>query len=169
MQKPTIHQYKNDGGAFVQIRFHTKLLQLDLTGEDLAEIHYGNTSSTIPEPNTSCPDLDSEEESRSHAAFPEMFPEFASPADFLDSSNYGEHQTENFDANRFFNLLNSSSEPAYKGCTTETELSINMKMLATKTNYGLSEGAFNDVCGTMRNLIGGRIKSHLRSDSQKNS
>ncbi|KAL9680330.1 hypothetical protein QQ045_018208 [Rhodiola kirilowii] len=58
----------------------------------------------------------------------------------------------------FFNLLNSSSEPAYEGCTTETELSINMKMLATKANYGFSKGAFNAICGTMKNLIGGENK-----------
>ncbi|CAM8959030.1 unnamed protein product [Rhodiola kirilowii] len=94
----------------------------------------------------------------SHASFAEMFPDFASPNDIPQWSNFGEQQIQNVEVNRFFNLLNSSSEPAYKGCTTETELSINMKMLATKANYGFSEGAFNAMCGTMKILIGGGNK-----------
>ncbi|CAM8972027.1 unnamed protein product [Rhodiola kirilowii] len=84
-----------------------------------------------------------------------MVPDIATTDDIPESSNYIEHQTNNFEASRFFNLLNSCGEPAYKGCTTETELSINMKILATKANYGLSEGAFNAVYGMMKNLIGG--------------
>ncbi|CAM8994578.1 unnamed protein product [Rhodiola kirilowii] len=96
--------------------------------EDLADIQYVNTSPTLPESTTIYQVLDSKEESWSHEAFPEMIPNFASPVDITESSNLGEHQTENFEANRFFNLLNSSLEPAYEGCTTETEFSINMKM-----------------------------------------
>ncbi|KAL9683795.1 hypothetical protein QQ045_021220 [Rhodiola kirilowii] len=75
-----------------------------------------------------------------------------------DETHLNYQQYENPEANRFFNLLNSCSEPAYEGCTTETELSINMKMLATKANYGFSEGAFNAICGTMKNMIGGENK-----------
>ncbi|KAL9673980.1 hypothetical protein QQ045_030244 [Rhodiola kirilowii] len=121
------------------------------------EMEYVNTYPTIPRPVTVDPVLDSEEENSTydHAAFPDIVHDFARPAEILESSNFGEHQTENFEVNRFFTLLNSSSGPAYEGCTTETELSINMKMLATKANYGLSEGAFNAVCGTMKNLIWG--------------
>ncbi|CAM8943456.1 unnamed protein product [Rhodiola kirilowii] len=131
-----------------------------LHDEDLAEMQYVNTYPTIPHPSTIDPIIDSEEENSTHdnAAFPEIVHDFASPADIPESSTFGEHQTKNFEANRFFNLLNSCSNPAYEGCTTETELSINMKMLATKANYGLSEGAFNVVCGTMKNLIGGENK-----------
>ncbi|CAM8965573.1 unnamed protein product [Rhodiola kirilowii] len=106
-------------------------------------MQYVNTCPTIPDPITVDPVCDSEEDIWSHAAFPEMVPNFASPPDIPESSNFSEHQTDNFEANRFFNLLYSSSKPAYEGCSTETELSINMKMLATKANYGLSEGAYN--------------------------
>ncbi|CAM8999910.1 unnamed protein product [Rhodiola kirilowii] len=140
-----------------------------LHGEDLVEMQYVNTVPTLPEPTTVYPVLNTEEQIWSDEAFPEIVPDIATTTDIPESSNYIEHQTDNFEANRFFNLLNSCGEPAYKGCTTETELSINMKMLATKANYGLSEGAFNAVCGTMKNLIGGRIRSHLPSNSQKNS
>ncbi|KAL9690324.1 hypothetical protein QQ045_010721 [Rhodiola kirilowii] len=156
------HLYKYD--------FTPNYFNWTLHDEDLAEMQYVNTCPTIPEPTTIDRVLDSKEEIWSHTAFPEMVPNFASPADIPESSNFGEHQSKNLEANRFFNLLNSSSEPASEGCTTETELSINMKMLVTKAHYGLSEGAFNTVCGTMKNLIGGggRIRSHLLSSSQKN-
>ncbi|KAL9677038.1 hypothetical protein QQ045_005264 [Rhodiola kirilowii] len=132
-----------------------------LHGEDLVEIEYVNNYPTIPHPITVDPVLDSEEENSTH--------DHGSPADIPESSNFGEHQTENFEANKFFNLLNSCSNPAYEGCTTETELSINMKMLATKATYGLSEGAFNVVCGMMKNLIGGKTISLLLSNNQRNS
>ncbi|CAM8959481.1 unnamed protein product [Rhodiola kirilowii] len=120
--------------------------------EDLVKIEYVNNYPTIPHPITVDPVLDSEEENSTH--------DHGSPADIPESSNFGEHQTENFEANRFFNLLNSCSDPAYEGCTTETELSINMKMLETKATYGLFEGAFNSVCGMMKNLIGGGGKQY---------
>ncbi|CAM8990577.1 unnamed protein product [Rhodiola kirilowii] len=127
--------------------FIPNYLNWTLHGEDLVEIEYVNNYPTIPHPITVDPVLDCEEENSTH--------DHGSPADIPDLSNFGEHQTENFQAKRFFNLLNSCSDPAYEGCTTETELSINMKMLATKATYGLSEGAFNAVCGMMKNLIGG--------------
>ncbi|KAL9679112.1 hypothetical protein QQ045_016967 [Rhodiola kirilowii] len=99
-----------------------------------------------------------------------MVPDFGSPNDIPESSNFSDQQIENVKANRFYNLLILSLEPAYEGCTTETEISINMKMLATKANYGFSEGAFNAICGTMKNLMGGgRIRSYLPSNSQRNS
>ncbi|CAM8882328.1 unnamed protein product [Rhodiola kirilowii] len=126
-------------------------------GEDLVEMEYVNNYSTIPHPITVDPVLDSEEgnSTHDHAASPDIVYDFSSHADIPKSSNFGEHQTENFEATRFFNLLNSCSDPVYEGCTTETELSINMKMLATKVSHGLSEGAFNAVCGMMKNLIEG--------------
>ncbi|CAM8920790.1 unnamed protein product [Rhodiola kirilowii] len=142
-----------------------------LHGEDVVEMEYVNNYSTIPHPITVDPVFDSEEENSTHdhAASADIVYDVASHADIPESSNFGEHQTENFEANRFFNLLNSCSDPAYEGCTTETELSINMKMLATKASYGLSEGAFNAVCGMMKNLIGGRTISLLLSNNQRNS
>ncbi|CAM8903307.1 unnamed protein product [Rhodiola kirilowii] len=139
-------------------RYTPNYFNWTLHSEDLAEMQYVNTCLTIPEPTTIDPVLDSEEEIWSYAAFPVMVPDFPCPADIPESSNFGEHQTENFKANRFFNLINSSLEPTYEGCTTETELSINMKMLATKAHYGLFASAFNTVCGTMKNLIGGENK-----------
>ncbi|CAM8979456.1 unnamed protein product [Rhodiola kirilowii] len=129
-----------------------------LHGEELVEINYVNTVQTQAEPTTSYPLHDTSEQIWTNEAFPTMVPDIATTDDIPESSNYGEHQTDNFKANRFFDLLNTCGEPAYEGCTTETELSINMKMLATKANYGLSEGAFNAVCGTMKNLIGGENK-----------
>ncbi|KAL9672200.1 hypothetical protein QQ045_028450 [Rhodiola kirilowii] len=139
-----------------------------LHGKDLLEIEYENTSATILDPSTYEQINDFGEDIWSHAASPYMDTDFDSHPDIPELSNYGEHRAGNFEANRFFNLLHSSSEPSYKGYTTETELSINMKMLATKANYGLSKGAFNAVCGTMKNLIGGRIKSRILSNSPKN-
>ncbi|CAM8978234.1 unnamed protein product [Rhodiola kirilowii] len=168
MQKQVIHQGKNDGGAFVQIQFHTKLLQLDLTRG-----RSGKNAVRKYSPNSTRTDyinlvLVTEEQIGTDQAVPEMVPDIATTDDIPESSNYIEHQTDNFKANRFFNLLNTCGEPAYEGCTTETELSINMKMLATKANYGLSEGAFNAVCGTMKNLMGGgRIRSLLHSKCKK--
>ncbi|CAM8929118.1 unnamed protein product [Rhodiola kirilowii] len=121
-----------------------------LHGEELAEMQYANTVPTVPEPTGFYPVLDTEEQIWTDEAFP--------TDDIPESSNYNENLTDNFEANKFYNLLNSCGEPAYSGCTTDTELSINMKMLATKATYGLSEGAFNAVCGTMKNLIGGENK-----------
>ncbi|CAM8880997.1 unnamed protein product [Rhodiola kirilowii] len=85
-----------------------------LHGKDLMEMEYVNTYPTIPHPSTVDPVLDSEEENSTHdhAALPEIVHDFASPADILESSNFGEHQTENFEANRFLDLLNSCSDPA---------------------------------------------------------
>ncbi|CAM8891125.1 unnamed protein product [Rhodiola kirilowii] len=128
-----------------------------LHGEDLVEMEYVNSYPIMPQPITVDPVLDSDAEhsTHDHEAFTDNVHEYASDVDIPESSDFCEHQTENFEANRFFNILNSCSDPAYEGCTTDTELSINMKMLATKANYGLSEGAFNAVCDTMKNLIGG--------------
>ncbi|CAM8943732.1 unnamed protein product [Rhodiola kirilowii] len=119
---------------------------------------YANTSPAVPEPPTFYPILDTYVQNSTDEAFSEMVPDIGTTDDIPDSSNYNAHQTDNCEANRFFNILNSCGEPAYSGCTTETELSINIKMLATKANYGLSEGAFNAVCGTMKNLVGGENK-----------
>ncbi|KAL9677352.1 hypothetical protein QQ045_005581 [Rhodiola kirilowii] len=133
--------------------FTEKYFNWTLHGEDLAEIQFVNSCPTIPDPV-----IDSQDEILGHDAFPDMVPDSANPNNIPESSNFGEQQIENVEANIFFNLLNSSYEPAYEGCTTKTELSINMKMLATKANYGFSEGAFNAICGTMKNLIGGENK-----------
>ncbi|CAM8997687.1 unnamed protein product [Rhodiola kirilowii] len=130
-------------------------------------MQYANTFSTVPAPTIFYPVIDTEEHFLHADAFPEMVPEIGTSDDIAESSNYMEHQTENFEANKFFNLLNSCGEPAYSGCTTETELSINMKMLATKANYGLSEGAFNAICGMMKALIGGHKIPSSFKESKK--
>ncbi|CAM8925848.1 unnamed protein product [Rhodiola kirilowii] len=127
-----------------------------LHGEDLAPITYGDPCTDIPGPSTNhtfgnLHDVgnDTNEDEGQDTPTNYCIP---------DSPNLHCQQYENPEANRFFNLLNSCSEPAYEGCTTETELSINMKMLATKANYGFSEGTFNAICGTMKNMIGGDNK-----------
>ncbi|CAM8978362.1 unnamed protein product [Rhodiola kirilowii] len=104
-----------------------------LHGEDLVETDYINNYYIIPHPITD-PVFDYEEQNENHDEAPSRNIVHESHADIPESSN---------------------SDPAYEGCTTETQLSINMKMLATKASYGLSEGAFNAVCGMMKNLIGG--------------
>ncbi|KAL9687164.1 hypothetical protein QQ045_031562 [Rhodiola kirilowii] len=55
-------------------------------------------------------------------------------------------------AMEFYNLFKSTCDPAYEGCTTETELSMHMKLLQTKTDYNLSEAAYNSICQILQGL-----------------
>ncbi|KAL9663276.1 hypothetical protein QQ045_028115 [Rhodiola kirilowii] len=55
-------------------------------------------------------------------------------------------------AREFYSLFKSSCDPAYEGCTTETELSFHMKLLQTKTDYNLSESAYNSICQLIQRL-----------------
>ncbi|CAM9000576.1 unnamed protein product [Rhodiola kirilowii] len=57
-------------------------------------------------------------------------------------------------ARNFYNLFKSSCDPAIEGCTTETELSMHMKLLQIKTDYNLSEAAYNSICQIIQSLAG---------------
>ncbi|KAL9667674.1 hypothetical protein QQ045_002038 [Rhodiola kirilowii] len=59
----------------------------------------------------------------------------------------------NEDASKFYDLFQSSCQPVFEGCTSETQLSISMKLLQTKTDHGLSEAAYDSLCGTINNLL----------------
>ncbi|CAM8940897.1 unnamed protein product [Rhodiola kirilowii] len=67
-------------------------------------------------------------------------------------------QTETLDdhpnetAQSFYDLISASTNPAYEGCTTETELSSHMKLLQTKADYGLSVSAYDSICDYVQSL-----------------
>ncbi|CAM8944359.1 unnamed protein product [Rhodiola kirilowii] len=61
--------------------FTPKYFNWTLDGEDLAEIQYVDSCSTIPDPSAVDPIIDSQNEFQSHDAFPDMVPDFASPND----------------------------------------------------------------------------------------
>ncbi|CAM8923732.1 unnamed protein product [Rhodiola kirilowii] len=123
---------------FYKYGFTLKYYNWTLHGEDLAEITYAYACPNVLDPSTVDPFFTSHHDIFGHAGIRDMVHDFSTPNDIPKSSNIGDQQIENAEANRFFDLLNSSSEPAYEGCTTETELSINIKMLATKANYRFS-------------------------------
>ncbi|CAM8892135.1 unnamed protein product [Rhodiola kirilowii] len=58
----------------------------------------------------------------------------------------------NVAAQHFYQLFNASCNPAYEGCTTETELSMHMKLLQTKSDYGMSTAAYDFICDIMQSL-----------------
>ncbi|CAM9000392.1 unnamed protein product [Rhodiola kirilowii] len=71
-----------------------------LHGEDLVETEYVNNYSTVPHPITGDPIFDYEEENSNHdqSPSPNIVYEHASHADISESSNLGEHQTDNSEA-----------------------------------------------------------------------
>ncbi|CAM8978357.1 unnamed protein product [Rhodiola kirilowii] len=73
-----------------------------LHGEDLVEMEYVNLSQNMPQPITVDPVLESEDEYSNH-----------------DHAAFPDH-------------VHEFANPAYEGCTTDTELSINMKMQQQK-------------------------------------
>ncbi|KAL9675020.1 hypothetical protein QQ045_003219 [Rhodiola kirilowii] len=145
-----------------------------LHGEDLASRTYVEPNADISySPTTSNYANETENYECCTSRFPDMVADLVGPS-CIPNNPGGDaempinHENPNLEANRFYNLLQTSSEPAYDGCTTETQLSINMKLLATKANHGFSEGAFNSICDTMHSLVGGqnRIPTSFRESKR---
>ncbi|KAL9690725.1 hypothetical protein QQ045_011133 [Rhodiola kirilowii] len=132
-------------------------------GEDLAHVEYSQASQfdQIPQ-NVSVdhqysayvdllisPVIDQE---TVDSQFQNMIADVAGPSwDVPNNASTLPHEPNEI-ARKFYNLFKSSCDPAYEGCTTETELSMHMKLLQTKTDYNLSEAAYNSICQIIQSL-----------------
>ncbi|CAM8879644.1 unnamed protein product [Rhodiola kirilowii] len=139
-----------------------------LHGEDLAPITYAPVNDGYVSPDFDQNVTFEADETGIDNRLPQMISDLAGQSWAPPESANFQPENQNDERNSYFNLMQYSSLPAYDGCTTETELSINMKLLATKANYGFSEAAFDSICGTIKNLIGGenRIPASFRESKK---
>ncbi|CAM8912231.1 unnamed protein product [Rhodiola kirilowii] len=84
--------------------------------------------------------------------FQNMITDVAGPSWDVPNHDPDIPEVANEIAREFYSLFKSSCDPAYEGCTTETELSFHMKLLQTKTDYNLSESAYNSICQLIQRL-----------------
>ncbi|KAL9675553.1 hypothetical protein QQ045_003755 [Rhodiola kirilowii] len=128
-------------------------------GEDLANVIYSDA--TEVDQNMQTVSLDQQyspyvpgiDVGTVDSRFQNMISDVAGPS--WDVPNYTPDLPDepNEIAMEFYNLFKSSCDPAYEGCTTETELSMHMKLLQTKTDYNLSEAAYNSICQILQGLV----------------
>ncbi|KAL9669472.1 hypothetical protein QQ045_007019 [Rhodiola kirilowii] len=77
----------------------------------------------------------------------------AGPSNTYNQPESAEPEEPSEAASQLYELFKSSCEPVFEGCTSETQLSIVMKMLQIKTDHGLSEAAYDSICTTIGNLV----------------
>ncbi|CAM8999036.1 unnamed protein product [Rhodiola kirilowii] len=88
--------------------FTPKYYNWTLHDEDLADITYANACPNLPDLSTADPFFASHDDIFGHDGVQDLVHDFPSPNDILESFNIGDQQIENAEANRFFDLVNSS-------------------------------------------------------------
>ena len=69
----------------------------------------------------------------------------ATGASCLNSYNHSFEESTNEDTKIFYNMLNVASCPLCLSCTTQTELSIALRMLSIKSDYNMPHGYFDEM------------------------
>ena len=62
---------------------------------------------------------------------------------YYDNSNTEE--PPNMDAQKFYDMLNAAQRPLWMGCKSHTELSVPLRMMSIKSDYGTSQGCFDET------------------------
>ncbi|KAL9674721.1 hypothetical protein QQ045_002920 [Rhodiola kirilowii] len=108
--------------------------------EDLSDRHFQNEQTGV---------FGYEIDSR----FDDMICDMAGPCNTYNQPESVEPEEQSEVASELYELFKFSCEPVFEGCTSETQLSIVMKMLQIKTDHGLSEAAYASICTTIGNLL----------------